>query len=522
MTDKYIPSEEALKFINFIKACGLEDNTSPVIHYKLADAMFSPEPKDKKVLIECTRGVGKSTLMEYLTLYTAVMGYMPGFGVVNFIVFLGDSQEGNVKGYFRNLATKIEQSTFLQQFITVQRKTDKEMELVNTNGHELDIAGKGMNTNIRGIRYKGQRIDVLICDDVTTNESMTSDIIQETINVNYFNSALPALHPTKHKVFYICTPISNKDLAMKLKESGSYRVERYPLCDRFPCKEEDYNSIWPDRFPYTFADEMFRQFKTAGRTQAFYQEYMLQITDLATLLVDKEDIRWFDPTIARKNKHAFTFYITTDFATSTKKSADFSTIGVWAINSNSDWMLVDGQCKRQTMQENMEDLFKYVQIWKPMSVGIETTGQQGGFISILEEMMMKYKTWFAFAKKRGSKEPGIRPTKDKVHRFVTGVEPKFKQGKIWLPKPDLIEKSNHKLWELVDELLEELGKLTLSGGVKVLRHDDCVDLLNQLSEIDVVPPSDELLEENNLTKASPSIWGDPWEDDKVEPNSMIF
>jgi len=226
--------------------------------------------------------------------------------------------------------------------------------------------------------------------------------------------------------------------------------------------------------------------------------------------------------VVKKNKHAFTFYITTDFATSTKKSADFSTIGVWAINNNSDWMLVDGQCKRQTMQENMEDLFKYVQTWKPMSVGIETTGQQGGFISILEEMMMKYKTWFAFAKKRGSKEPGIRPTSDKVHRFVTGVQPKFKQGKVWLPKPELVKTTNYKLWELVEELTEELGKLTLSGGVGVLIHDDACDLLNQLSEIDTIAPSEELMEEESLTKASIGVWGDVWEKDDIEPNSMIF
>ena len=66
-----------------------------------------------------------------------------------------------------------------------------------------------------------------------------------------------------------------------------------------------------------------------------------------------------------------------------------------------------GQCKRQTMQENLEDLFRYK--WKPLSAGIES-GQQGGFLSIIREMMMAKNVWFTLAKKPGSKV-GIRPVK---------------------------------------------------------------------------------------------------------------
>ena len=158
----------------------------------------------------------------------------------------------------------------------------------------------------------------------------------------------------------------------------------------------------------------------SGKAQDFFQEYMLELTDLSTLLVDEDDIQWMDPSSIAKNKSNYNFYISTDFATSTKKSADFSTIGVWAINNNNDWMLVDGQCLRQTMQENLDDLFRYVQKWQPLSVGIESSGQQGGFLSIIQEMMAKRNVWFTLAKKPGSKEPGIRPVKDKMHRFVTG------------------------------------------------------------------------------------------------------
>ena len=97
-----------------------------------------------------------------------------------------------------------------------------------------------------------------------------------------------------------------------------------------------------------------------------------------------------------------------------------------------------------------------------------------------------YDIWFTFAKKSGSKDIGIRPIKDKMHRFVTGVQPKFKQNKVWLPKPELTHTISPRLGVLVKELTHELSRFTLAGGVKALAHDDAIDLFNQLSEIDVV------------------------------------
>ena len=473
-SNKYTPSLEAIKFISFIRASGNESNDSPEVHYKIADSLFSPNRKDWKLLIECTRGLGKSTTVEYAVIYAAAMGEWPGFGKVPFVVFLGASQEGNVKQFFRNVANKIERSKFISSVLKVKRVTDTELELENADGVEMMIVGRGMGTNFRGLRSKsGDRPTLVIADDILSNEVATSDTIRNTIDTNWYNSVLPALDPTKHKIIYIGTPISDKDLLSQLKNSNTYKVERYPLCDTFPCEEKEYQSIWPDRFTYEYTLDMYKQYEAAGKTQGFYQEYLLEVTDLSTLLVEEDDVRWYDPSTVVKNKSGYNFYISTDFATSTKKSADFSTIGVWAISSNNDWLLVDGQCKRQSMQENIEDLFRYVKKWKPISVGIESSGQQGGFLSIIEEMKQQRNIWFQFAKKPGSKEYGIRPVKDKVERFVKGVQPKFKQGKVWIPKPDLIKMSNYSLFTLVDELINELSKFTLAGGVAALKHDDC-------------------------------------------------
>lgn len=520
MMSKYIPSKESLEFIAFIRACGVEDNANAEIHYRLADKYFG---KDKQVLIEAFRGSAKSTLMEWFILYIAFKGELPGFGAVNFIAFVGDSMENGVKNAFRNLSGKIDRSPLLQQVIKIKRKTDSEMELENVDGVELNLKGYGASTNIRGVRYKGVRPDIIILDDITTNDAINSETIQNTINDNFYKSVIPALHPTRYKIFFIGTPISERDIIHQLSSNPEWVVHKFPICEKFPCEEKDFVGNWPDRFPYEAVKGKYDMYKAAGKAQDFYQEYMLEITDLSTLLVDEDDINWFDPGMVLQSKAGYNYYISTDFATSTKKSADFSTIGVWAISSNNDWLLVDGQCKRQTMQENIEDLFRLVKKWKPISVGIESSGQQGGFLSIIEEMKLQRNVWFQFARKAGSKEPGIRPTKDKVHRFVTGVQPKFKQNKVWLPKPELLL-GNRNLLELVEELIHELSRFTLAGGIKALKHDDALDLLNQLSEMELYAPSDDVLVEKSTITKEGLVWSGIWEeDDDLETGgSTIF
>jgi hypothetical protein len=127
-------------------------------------------------------------------------------------------------------------------------------------------------------------------------------------------------------------------------------------------------------------------------------------------------------------------------------------------------------------------------------------------------MMMTRKVWFTFAKKPGSKEPGIRPIKDKVHRFVTGVQPKFKQNKVWFPKPDILKVTNPGLLSLVDEMVNELSKFTLAGGVSSLSHDDAIDLLNQFSEMEIYVPSSEVDQEKTVIFEG-EIYTGYWDDD---------
>lgn len=119
-------------------------------------------------------------------------------------------------------------------------------------------------------------------------------------------------------------------------------------------------------------------------------------------------------------------------ATSTQKRADYTVVGVWAVDINQNHYLVDGVIGRQLMNQTFDDIFRLVQKYQPLSVGIETSGQQGAFISLIRQEMNRRNTWFTLASAKGSKKVGI-PSVTNKNRFRL-VIPMFKENRIYLPK----------------------------------------------------------------------------------------
>ena len=80
----YVPSLFAIEFVNFIKlvnGSAGEENTTPVLHYRMLDTLASPEPNCANMLF---RGAAKTTVFaEYLFLYLATYGELPEFGRVD-------------------------------------------------------------------------------------------------------------------------------------------------------------------------------------------------------------------------------------------------------------------------------------------------------------------------------------------------------------------------------------------------------------------------------------------------------
>lgn len=491
----YVPTDFALNFVNFIKLVNGgagEENKSPVLHYKMLDQIGSGE---RAILNMIHRGAAKTTVFgEYLFLYLACFGELPEFGTVDFAIYVSDSIDNGVKNMRKNLEFRWENSEFLQKYVPVAKFTDIEWQFINAEGKKFIVKGYGAKTGVRGSKSMGKRPQLAVLDDLVSDEDARSPTVISNIEDTVYKAVDYALHPTKRKIIWSGTPFNMRDPLYKAVESGAWAVNVYPVCEKFPCDRKDFKGSWPDRFNYDYVLAQYTKAVKSGKVDTFNQELMLRIMSDEDRLILDTDIQWYSVPALKNILSQFNFYITTDFATSEKESADFSVISVWGVNSGGRIFWVDGIIKRQSMDKNLDDLFTLVQKYKPQSVGIEVSGQQGGFIPWIQKEMIQRNIFFTLASSNNSNAAGIKPTTNKLERFNV-VQPWFKQQLFYFP----IElKNDPRMLEIITEL-----ELASPNGFKSA-HDDFIDTVSMLGVMQIWYPSETgAISKNGDT----DIWG---------------
>lgn len=495
---RYVPSDFALEFIAFIKLVNGEEgeeNKSPVIHYNMLDNVLGKED----VVNMCSRGLAKTTLLaEYLFLYLAVYGKLPEFGKINIALYVSDSIDNGVKNMRKNLEYRYENSDFLKTYIPEVKFTDTRWEFKNADGQVLVVKGYGAKTGVRGAKEQGVRPQLAVLDDLVSDEDARSPTVIASIEDTIYKAIDYALHPTRRKIIWSGTPFNAKDPLYKAVESGAWKVNVFPVCEKFPCEEWEFKGAWEDRFDYAYVKKQYEKAKKSGKIDTFNQELMLRIMSDEERLIKDGEINWYSRDTLLKNKGTFNFYITTDFATSDKQAADFSVISVWAYSSNGDWFWVDGVVAKQDMGKNVDDLFRLVQQYKPLEVGIEINGQQKGFIPWIQREMITKNQFFNLASENNNGKPGISANTNKMVRFQVAV-PLFKSRKFYFPEE---LKNDPRILEFMDELT-----LATPAAFKS-KHDDCIDTISMLPLLNTFKPSMSVMETEKDNVSVGSVWDD--------------
>lgn len=501
----YVPSLFALEFVAFMKAVDgkeTERNTTPEVHLKVLDSFTTSKDRVANLM---HRGIGKTTLIEYLFLYLPIYERLPGLGRINLAIYVSDSMDNGVASMKKNLEHRWQHSEYLQKMLperdrqgkVITKFTEDRWQMTSSNGNRFIVKGYGAKSGIRGVKEMGIRPQLAVMDDLVSDDDARSPTALRTIKDTVYRAIEFALDPEKKKVIWCGTPFNAKDPLYEAVESGTWEVNVYPICERFPCPKSEFKGSWESRFSYKSVLIQYLKALNDGELSSFNQELMLRIMSEEDRLVQEHEMQWYNFADIKDRLGDFNIYITTDFSVTEKQAADFSFISVWAVNSIGDFFWLDGICKRQTMDKNIDDLFSLCERYSPSAVGIETSGQQGGFIPWLRREMLTRNFYFTLASSNGTNSAtgavGIKPTRSKLERFNIMV-PRLKAGKFYFP----LDKGNHPaLIELIAEL-----RLACIGGFKS-KHDDGLDTISMLGMMRINLPSAEarkILGEDN-------IWG---------------
>jgi predicted phage terminase large subunit-like protein len=498
----HTPTKFTLEFLAFIKLVNGaegEENSSPVIHMDMLDQITA----SRNNLFVSFRGSAKtSVLHEYMHLYIGTYGSIPGFGNIDVGIYVSDTIDNGVKSMRQQLEFRHGKSDFLQEYIPEVKFTETRWEFTNIEKKKFCVRGFGASTGVRGFKEYGQRPTWCGLDDLMSDKNAESPTIIKDIRKVVYRAARQAMHPKKRMFNWTGTPFNKKDPLYSAAGSKGWNTRVYPICEKYPCTPEEFVGAWEDRFPYEFVKSEYDKLLADGEIQSFNQELMLKIVSEEDRLIQDSDILWYKRSGVLRNRSAFNFYITTDFATSEEDGADYSVIMVWAYNAHGDWFLIDIVVKRQLMDKNVDDLFRLAQMYKPQQVGIEISGQQKGFIPWIKGEMLTRNIWFTLASDNNGNQEGIRPITKKIQRFNL-VVPWFKGKHIYFPE-------ELKNTPEIQETIEEITLATMEGFKS--KNDDCGDCISQLPSLTVWKPSMEV-------KVVRNINDDVWEYDEEEDNS---
>ena len=493
---EYVPSKEALQFAKFIKIIngGSEENVTPLVHCMMLDKMIN---NSSRVAIMASRGLAKSSLIEYLVLYLACFEELGSIKKPTFMMYIAADMERSAKKFRTGIEFKYANSSYLQELIPNKAIkmlasdsngresevtddnvggrtiTDLSITFINKNKTPLKINMFGVKTGIRGTKEFGVRPTIAFADDLISEGDAKSEALLTQIEDVMYQAVPYALHPSKQKIIWVGTPFNESDPLYKSIESGRWDSLVLPICEKFPCEEEHFRGAWEDRFDYKVVKQFYEDALARGNANSFYQELMMSVINEDNILIKQEHIIELDKSEFDHPISSFNYYITTDLAVSTKEAADYSVISVWAYTSNQDFILVDGFCGKVTVDEFIKSLFNFATRYKPLQVGIEVTGQQGGFIQWIEQE--QYRTQIYFNIKE------IRPTKDKYSRFLA-FAPFYHRKKV---KFGYEIKQNKPYYS---EMISELLKVTINDGFKS-KHDDIIDTHSMLQYLDLYAPS---------------------------------
>ena len=556
----YIPSVVSIEFFNFIRlTLGEEpENANSLAHYFLVDVIFMQDSVKEYLIargidydslkgrttVLCCREFAKSTIIgSFVPLYMAWKGELPGFGAVNYGIYVGDSMRNNVKTTMNTIEQVYYESEWLQTQFESARFTDELVELIRNprtpteiHLYETTIAigkkphqvpgrskrkfamrGVGAQTGTRGTRSGLQRPQFAIIDDVIPSEAdANSETVLTNIDKTIESDVLNALHGAGSFAILIGTPYNKKDPVYQRIESGAWVPVVFPICERVheDLALKEFRGAWEDRHSYEKVMKRYMDASRSNKLRSFMQELMLRISSEKDRVIPNNYIEPFTRENILKNGAGYNWYITTDFTTTGGTGNDFSGMAVWAVSSNGDHFLVDLVLKKMELAMQYNELFRLVNKYKrytgSIEVGIEIDGQQKIHLFAIKELMTKKNEYFTIAKQKGGLREGILSKSGKggkEGRFSVMV-PLFQAGKIWFARELEDTPAMRELrLELEYVTYDEHGRVQF-GSV----HDDGLDLISQLSMMNIYTPSED-------SKGIASKYNDLiWNDDEPEEN----
>ncbi len=326
------------------------------------------------------------------------------------------------------------------------------------------IVAKGTGQQIRGTNNRSVRPTLIILDDP---EDENNTKTKEAMDANFIwleKAALPTLSLDKSnfgKIIVVGTPIHQNCIVERLANDPTWRTMRRSYI--YTKSDGTQASLWSSMLSLKKLLEMKEAAKASGRLSAFYSERMCEIIGDEEQLIQPDYIQYYTGEffkdsagygylklktvngIDENRTIPVNVFMGVDPASSTKKSADYSTIVPIAVDAQLNRYVLKYMMKRVTPMTLADHIFDFYDVYSPQRTTIESVA----FQEMLREYVKSKKYMYGLDTKES-------PRTSKSSRLES-LEPVFAQKKVYVME------------EGMDDLVNQL--ITFPRG----KFDDLLD-----------------------------------------------
>lgn len=346
---------------------------------------------EELVAIAAPRGHAKSTAISLAYTMASVLFRQKGFVLIvsatyeQSCLFLG-----GIKSHLydnQDLRDLFEVDAF-------EKDTEHDIIVRFKDGTKFRIMAKGSEQSLRGALWDDKRPDLIICDDLESDEQVENKERRKKFRQWFFGALVPCKSDTG--VIRVVGTILHMDsllerLMPKEKDPDTVKEqlkiwskqERAWKSVKYQAHNDDFSAIlWPEQWPEKRLKKVRQQFIDDGQPEVYSREFRNRPLDeeFASFRVDD-----FVEMTEKDHKLLKQYHIAVDLAISERETADYSAFIVGGVDQDGNLHIVDVVKDRLNGKEIVDCLFYLNNKWQPDMIVIEKGAIErslGAFINV--------------------------------------------------------------------------------------------------------------------------------------------
>ena len=372
---------------------------SPDCHKEWWDLCCSD---DKYVAIAAPRGHAKSTAITFAYILACVL-----FRTRNYVVIISDT-EGQATLFLNDIKRElIENEDIIQLFGIEKIEKDQETDIIvrTTDKHRFRIIAKGSEQRVRGMKWRNQRPDLVVGDDLENDEIVMNPERREKFK-RWMNAAvLPILSQNGvirivGTILHIDSYLENRMPRLNARNTIVEPLKVYSASKitgwrsvKYRAHDDEYmHVLWPEMYSEQWLREKQADLVSQGQADVYNQEYLNYPIDESRAYFKRSDFLPVADDIVKAiydEKLPLYYYVGLDGAFSTKAKRDYTVFVIVGIDSQKKMYVVEVIRGRFDTLESIELFFEIQEKYNPQWFAIEKGSYEKAIGPFLQEEMFK-------------------------------------------------------------------------------------------------------------------------------------